>query len=130
MRFNSPLKSFSRRLGRLFTSTFLWPDVDDAVAIRTVCHTGMWVSFVVAGFTGVAYTIAGYPLAALIIAGIFVLIGVGIRKHSRIAAVLSVLLYIGPQVATGSISVVSFIFAFLFIGSVRATFALHRLNKG
>src|SRR5438552_15194804 len=29
----------------------VWPDVDNPVAIKTVCHTGMWVSFVGGGCT-------------------------------------------------------------------------------
>ena len=105
----------------------LWPDVDNPVAIKTVCHTGMWVSFVVGGLTALFTIIGGHLLGGFVTGAI--LIGIGIRKYSRVAAILGVLLYLGPQIATASISVVSVIFAFLFISSLRATFALHRLNK-
>ena len=107
----------------------LWPDVDNPVAIKTVCHTGMWVSFVVGGLTALFTIIGGHLLGGFVTGAIFVAIGIGIRKYSRVAAILGVLLYLGPQIATASISVVSVIFAFLFISSLRATFALHRLNK-
>ncbi len=107
----------------------LWPAVDNPVAIKTVCHTGMWVSFVVGGRTALFTIIGGHLLGGFVTGAIFVAIGIGIRKYSRVAAILGVLLYLGPQIATASISVVSVIFAFLFISSLRATFALHRLNK-
>src|SRR2546428_13830879 len=38
----------------------LWPDVDRPLAIKTVCHTGMWVSFVV-GCRTALFTIIGGP---------------------------------------------------------------------
>ena len=107
----------------------LWPDVDNPVAIKTVCHTGMWVSFLVGGFTAVLSILVGQVVVGVVTAAIFVAIGYGIRRCSRIAAVLAVVLYIGPQILMRSTGVISFIFAFLFIGSLRATFSLHRLNR-
>src|SRR5438552_18090804 len=38
----------------------LWPDVDNPVAIKTVCHTGMWVSLVVSGLTALIAIIGGH----------------------------------------------------------------------
>src|SRR3989442_8607791 len=93
----------------------LWPDVDNPVAIKTVCHTGMWVSFVVGGLTALFTIIGGHFLGGFVPGAIFVSIGIGIRKYSRISAILGALLYPRPHTATTSFPLVSVIFSFLFI---------------
>jgi hypothetical protein len=88
----------------------------------------MMVSFAVGGLAALLSTIDHNWLGGVVNCAIFVAIGIGIRKYSRVAAILGVLLYVVPQIVTASIGVLSVIFSFLFISSLRATVALHRLN--
>src|SRR2546422_11707211 len=93
----------------------LWPDVDSPVAIKTVCHTGMWVSFVVGGLTALFTIIGGHLLGGFVTGAIFVGIRNGISKYSRITGILGGLLYLQPITLQDIIKVVSGIFSFLFI---------------
>src|SRR5947208_16660265 len=43
-----------------------WPDVDNPVVLKTVCHTGMWPSFVVGGLTPLFPIIGGHLLRRLV----------------------------------------------------------------
>jgi hypothetical protein len=125
-----------QRLGLSYTpktesrlKELLWPDVNNIVAIKTVCHTGMWVCFIVGGFSAVFDALAENWITVLMTIGIFGAIGIGIRRCSRVAAVLAVLFYVGSQILVRSFSVVSVIFSFLFISSARAAFAYHGMRK-
>jgi hypothetical protein len=89
----------------------------------------MWVSFIVGGLSGLFDVLANGWITGLITIGIFAGIGIGIRKYSRVAAVLAVFFYVGSQILVRSFSVVSVIFSFLFISSARAAFAYHRIRK-
>ena len=68
-------------------------------------------------------------IPGLLTIGIFAGIGLGIRKYSRVAAVVAVFFYVGSQIVVRSFSVVSVIFSFLFVSSARAAFAYHRIRK-
>jgi hypothetical protein len=107
----------------------LWPDVNNEVAVRTVCHTGMWASFFIAGLTTLFVVLRFISVLGVMDAVIFVGIGFGIRKFSRIAAVFGLLLYLLEQIASANLSVLTVILTFIFIGCVRATFALARMKK-
>ncbi|MEW5978336.1 MAG: hypothetical protein AB1898_21275 [Acidobacteriota bacterium] len=113
----------------------LWPDVDNEVAIKTVTHNVMWVSFVIAGVTTLVALFGLVPTATIIDAVLFVAIGFGIRRKSRIAAVLGLVLYLGGQLTLlaqgrgGYNVILLIIFSALFLSAIRATFSFHRLKK-
>jgi hypothetical protein len=125
---NSP-KSKSR------VRELLWPDVDNEVSINTVTYHGMWLSFVIAGAATLLALFGILPIAILVDAVLFVAIGYGIRRKSRAAAILGLVLYLGGQLALfvqgrGGYNLIGLIiFSSLFLSAIRATFSFHRLKK-
>jgi hypothetical protein len=124
---NAP-KSTSR-LRELF-----WPDISDLVAAETAAKNGMYAAFLVSGMTSL-YAVTGMgPRLSLADALLFLVIGMGIRKMSRLAAVVGFVLYLieqGDAIAHGRGSYTVFlliIISAIFLGSVRATFSFHRLR--
>ncbi len=126
-----------------------WPDVSTAETAHTACKTAAYLAFVVGGLTAVAaiLSIAGVEFLqrlgidgwAVIDSVLFIGLGFGVLKHSRVAAVLLVLLYggerllsmflaisAGAQPSTGIVMTVIFLAG--FIGGLRGTFALARLH--
>ncbi|HEY9818764.1 MAG TPA: hypothetical protein V6D20_23595 [Candidatus Obscuribacterales bacterium] len=122
-----------------------WPTIDSIKRAREVAQQGFWAAVIVAVVTAIftvvsimAGNIAGLPISAwsFIDVGIFVAIAIGIRRMSRIAAVLGLVVYVGNQLyiwsvtgprTTGIIVVVFLILA--FIHGVRGTFAYHSYRK-
>lgn len=122
-----------------------WPAIDSIKRAREVAQQGFWAAVVVAVITSIVAIIAiatggtlGLPVSAwsFIDVGIFVAIAIGIRRMSRIAAVLGLVVYVGNQLyiwsvtgprTTGMIVVVFLTLA--FIHGVRGTFAYHSYRK-
>ncbi len=112
----------------------LWPDVSDEVGARTAAHLAMWASYIIAAVSALFTLLGAAPLAALVDAALFALIGFGIRRMSRTAAVAGLLLYVLEQVQglieRGSgFGVIGLVVTFLFVSSVRGTFGFQRQRK-
>jgi hypothetical protein len=112
----------------------LWPDVSDLVAAETAARNGMYASFFVVGVTALFALLNVTNRAALIDAALFVAIGIGIRKMSRIAAVAGLILYVSEQlmsIAQGRIGaniIMAVIFTGVFLSAVRAAFKYRGLR--
>ncbi len=116
----------SSRLKDLF-----WPDLSNEVSSLTVCHSASGACFVIAGMTALVSLFVSY--AALLDAALFALIGLGLRKGSRTAAVAGLLLYLAEIVFTYTSgqppSVVAFFITVILFNSVRASFAYQKFRK-
>ena len=107
-----------------------WPDLTSEPGARSACETASWACFIVAGVTGVAAFWTSK--LGLVDAALFLMIGFGLRRIWRTAAVAGLLLYLLEQVATiaqgifpGVLAI--FVSAILF-NSVRASFAYRRIR--
>jgi hypothetical protein len=114
---------------------FLWPNLKTQPGIDSVIDLGKIAAFVIAGLTCLGVLLKMAPMTALFDAAIFVALGFGIRKKSRICSVLAFVLYMSSQVlafANGQGSwnlALIVIFAFLFINAIRGSFVHNRLKK-
>ena len=119
-----------------------WPSIGDRATAHRVAKQGFWAAVVVASVTAV---LAALPLfgvtflnvgpLAFLDAGLFAVIGFGILKMSRIAAVAGFLLFVAERVSmwleTGKVQgwILAVFLAFAFLNAARATFALRRLDQ-
>jgi hypothetical protein len=116
----------------------IWPIITDAESARFAARQGMWASFFCAGMTlaflflahaGMAL-IEGVDQRELMIAGLYVVLGVAILRMSRIAAVgaLGTYLFVrfvwssGAALGGPSILVMAVLILF-FVSAIRGTFA-------
>jgi hypothetical protein len=119
----------------------LWPDLNDVAAARKACQGAAVCAFLVAGITALVAVIAlsgksiipGIDAWALVDAAIFALLGFFLRRCSRIAAVITLALFIVERVsmmASGGIAglPLALILVVYFIGGARGAFAYHRLQ--
>lgn len=122
----------------------LWPDVNNLDAARKACRSAAVCAFLVAGVTAIVAVIAlsgtsvipGIDAWALVDAAIFALLGFFLLRCSRIAAVITLVLFfierIGMMVASDGFSPAGFpitlILLVFFIAGVRGAFAFHRLQ--
>ena len=122
-----------------------WPTIHDEESARQAASQGMWGAFFCSGATMLAVFLthsgllpfAGITDLALLDAGVFAVLGMGIRNMSRTAAVLALGLYIierigmvGKYSATGTPILVIIGVMFCFVNAVRGTFAYHNLPAG
>jgi hypothetical protein len=112
----------------------LWPDVSDAVAAETAARNGMYAGFFIAGMTALFAVLGLVPKVSLIDSVLFAVLGVGIRRMWRIAAVAAPSLYLIEQVygfthgrATFN-AILPIIITAVFISSARAAFSSHKLG--
>jgi hypothetical protein len=114
---------------------FLWPDVGDLAGAEEAIKLGYWGAFFVAGLTTVlgVLGVLGLGLASLFDAAVFALIGVGLLRRWRSAAVVGLVLFTINLVMTvvkGTAPSIVAVFIFLgFVGAVRGTFAYHKLIR-
>jgi hypothetical protein len=112
---------------------FLWPDVSDISGAEDGIRFGYWCAYFVAGVTGAmaVFRLMGLARSSLADSIVFALIGLGIQKKWRTAAVIGMILYSVNLIFTlsrGSGMSVVAIFVFLgFVAAVRGTFAYRRL---
>ena len=71
----------------------LWPVINDDVSALTAARNGMYVCFFVAVVTAVVALFTN-PVG-LLDAALFLMVGIGIRQLSRVAALTGLLLYAG-----------------------------------
>jgi hypothetical protein len=123
-----------------------WPAMGNAAEAKQVAKQGFWAAIAVAATTS-AFTLSaitvgslvpGMPINAwsFIDVGIFTAIALGVRKLSRIAAILGFVLYlcsqlhivtaIGPQLAGLPVFV---ILITAFLNRVRGTFQYHKFRQ-
>jgi hypothetical protein len=116
----------SSRLRDLF-----WPDLSAEPSAESACDSAAWACFAIAGIT----TVFGFlnSLWVLIDAVLFLLIGFGLRKKNRTAAVAGFVLY-GLETITAITGgrppgVLTILILAILFNSVRASFAYERLRK-
>ena len=97
-----------------------------SMAVSIITTIGIIISM-----TGVDFL--GLDLFAFLDVAIFLIIGFGIYKISRIAAVLGLCLYLFEQISmilvSGRFSWMMIIFTLAFCNSIRGTFAYHKFKK-
>ena len=118
---------------------FLWPDVSDIAGAEDGIKLGYWGAFAVSGLTAALTLVGalglrfGVGLGSLIDAAVFALIGLGLLRRWRSAAVVGMILFslnIMMTVAKGRLPGIVAIFVFFgFISAVRGTFAYQRLIR-
>src|SRR5436190_23029878 len=72
----------------------LWPTIGNDGDFDYVTAQGLWICFVVAGFTLVFSALGGFPGAGAFEAMFFFLAGLGVRQRSRIAALAAFSAYL------------------------------------
>lgn len=120
---------------------WIWPSVVDITAAKKASKQGLWASTWCAGATIVFVVLAqfgvqmfNFDLWALLDAFLFIIIGWGIYKMNRIAAVAGLLLYILERISMWSEHgsknpAMAIIITLMFINSIRGIFAYHKMNK-
>ncbi len=121
---------------------WIWPGIQNLDDAKGAAGNGVGVAFFVALVTGIVTYLQTsgrmnlFPQigpSAYIDAGLFLVIGVGILRMSRIAALAGLLLYIAEQYfmikSGGRFGVAMIFFTLAFISSVRGTFAYHDMSK-
>jgi len=114
---------------------FLWPDVSHVSGAEDGIKLGYWGAYLVAGLTTIIAVlgILGASLGSLADAVVFAVIGLGIQRKWRTAAIIGLILFTINLIVTltrGSGMSILAIFIFLgFVAAVRGTFAYHRLVR-
>lgn len=122
-----------------------WPDIDDAKSAHKACLNAAVMAFFVAIVTGVVAwlqasgkinILPGIEKMAFVDVGLFILIGVGLCFHSRVAALAGLLLYMAERawmIKTAGFQagqVVGIVlFGLIFANGVRGAFAWHKNKK-
>ena len=118
-----------------------WPDIHDIESAKKACHAAAVGAFFVAAITGLVAAIAmasstpiaGIDGSAFVDAAIFAVLGFFLRRCSRTAAVIALVLFIIERIfmmAQGGAPaglIVAIILIVYFIGGVRGAFTYHRL---
>jgi len=121
----------------------LWPKIDNREAAERAMKNAASAAFLVVAVTGTVAILAvvlGHPIlgiggSALVDAALFALIGWRISKHSRIAAIFGLLLYLleaGQRFVSSAGStpgagfVVTVFFILYFVHGVRGAMSLHQ----
>ena len=121
-------------------------DVDDSNGAHKACTGAAGLAFLIAIATGVIVFLQqsgkinifpGLGNVAYIDVGLFILIGIGLCFHSRIAAAAGLILYLGERgfmivqfgFNPGQI-VFAVIFGLAFLNGIRGAFAWHSLKEG
>jgi hypothetical protein len=124
----------------------VWPTIDSIQTAREAAQQGFWAAIAVAVITSIAILAAmalGGALGpldlgvwAFIDVGIYVAIAIGIRRMSRVAAVLGLVLYIANRIYLWAVLgarpagiAMTAILVIALLNGVRGTFAYHRLRK-
>ena len=114
-----------------------WPEVDDLAGAREAIRLSVWFVFLAAGLSAIAAVIGGVAgpgrVSGLGGAVLFGLVGWGLQRKSRVAAIAgTALLGIGGVVAVsqrhlpGVVDLLTFV---ALLSGVRGTFAHRRLSR-
>lgn len=122
------------------TGFSLWPavgDEDAAVsAARQGFHAAVYCSIVTAIFAvlgGFGFHVMGFDLWCLTDAGLMAGLAFGIRRMSRVAAVIALLYYVACRIDLWveyrfQSPIIAALFILMFLSAVRGTFAHHRFE--
>ena len=121
---------------------WIWPSCEDLDSSKEAALNGAKVAFFVAVGTsivaflhiqGILKIFEGMGAEAFVDAGLFFVIGIGLLKISRVAAVAGLLLYIAEQCymfrMIGRPNFMGILFSLVLLGAVRGSFAYHRFKK-
>jgi hypothetical protein len=107
------------------------PDLSSEAAARTVCHSAAWACFIIGAVSTILSFFIEY--ASVFDAMLFFLIGLGLWRAWRTAAIAGFVLYIAEQVtllASGHMpSVLALFIAVILFNGVRASFAYQKLRR-
>jgi len=119
-----------------------WPEIHDTDTARRVARQAFWAAIIVVvitlllvGLAAAGKSVGGVTPIALVDAGMFALIALGIWRMSRVAAFAGLLLFgiekllMAQSMNVGNI-VTAAVLLFAFANGVRATLAFHRLRAG
>lgn len=122
-------------------SNWYWEDVTDVGGAEKAITGGYWAALIVACITAAVASLSfagihlfGIDAWAFLDAAIFAAIAFGIRRKSRVAAIVGLCLYVVERLymlrqgGFGGIFI-GIIFTLLFINGVRGSFAYHRLTS-
>ena len=109
-----------------------WPDLRTMPSTESACRGAAIACFVIAGLTSIVALFTAPT--ALVDAGLFLVIGLGLLKRSRTAAVAGLALYILEQIVSlvqvGRFpGVITVLISAILLSGVRASFAYHRMRK-
>jgi hypothetical protein len=110
----------------------LWPDVSDVAGAQKAIELGYWGAFALAGLTTLVsvFGVMGASRRTLLAAVVFGLLGLGIWRKWRSAAVLGFVLFTAIAILRDPQTFGAAVFPAVFaLGAVRGTFAYHRLIK-
>ncbi len=115
---------------------WIWPDTSDEKSVKEATRQGIWACAWVAGVTAIMAFLNSMSLdqSAFIDAFIFAVIGFGIYKYSRTAAIAGLAMYILERIYMWSTTgikgpVMALILILMFVNSIRGTFAYHKNKK-
>ncbi|HAK87589.1 MAG TPA: hypothetical protein DHV16_09260 [Nitrospiraceae bacterium] len=120
---------------------WIWPSIVDTTTAQKASKQGLWASAWCAGATIVFVVLAqfgsqmfNFDSSALLDAFLFIIIGWGIYKMNRIAAVAGLALYIIERLYMWSASgpknpAIAIFITLMFINSIRGIFAYHKIKK-
>ena len=140
-----PVEPFVPKRGGRGGRNSFWPKIYDVQSARKAAKQGMGACFFVAGVTALVafYSRMGFQLfpdinaSAFLDAGVFAILGIGIYRMSRVAAVAALVLYLIEQVWVMSKvhTIIGFPFPMIlimvvcFAAGIRGTFAFHRYAR-
>ncbi len=115
---------------------WIWPETSDDDSAKEAAKQGVWAcSFIAIVTGGMAFFQAmGFDSAAFVDAFLFAIIGFGIFKLSRTAAVAGLVLYLIERIymwATfGSKNIaMAILLSLMFVNSIRGTFSSHKIKR-
>jgi hypothetical protein len=125
--------------GIMLLAAHIEPMIMDARSAKDVARWGYYAAFVVAALTALysLLSLAGLHHSALVDAVLFVIIGIGIRKMSRFAAIAGLLLYLSEVAwrfqyfGVKSLAPLTLLWTgvliFCFVQGIRGTYAYRRI---
>jgi len=123
---------FEEAINRPSRWRVFWPEVSDLAGAREAMQLGSWLAFLAAIVSLGGAILAGFAGAPLLDAAFFGVVGVGIRRHWRVAAVIGLVvqgLGLVYAVSQGGLpGIVSVLCLVGMVNAVRGTFAFARLN--
>lgn len=120
---------------------WIWPSIVDTTSAQKASKQGLWASAWCAGATIIfvvlsllGFQMFNFDMLALFDAFLFIIIGWGIYKVNRIAAIAGLSLYILERILMWTEHgpknpAVAIFITLMFINSVRGIFAYHKFAK-
>lgn len=120
---------------------WIWPPIVDSASAQKASKQGIWASAWCAGVTillvvlgSLGIQMLNFNMWALFDAFIFIVIGYGIDKMNRVAAVSGLGLYLLERIDMWATHdpknpIIAVIISIMFINSIRGIFAYHKFGK-